>query len=93
MGGFSGPAIFPIALRMVYQVSQAVNLPIIGIGGVATAEDVVEMMMAGATGVQVGAQNLVNPYACKDIIDNLPKVMQKYRIEKLTDIIGVAHNG
>ena len=93
MGGFSGPAIFPIALRMVYQVYDAVKIPIIGIGGVATAEDVVEMMMAGATAVQVGAQNLVNPYACKDIIDNLPAVMKKYRIEKLTDIIGVAHNG
>lgn len=93
MGGFSGPAIFPIALRMVYQVYQAVKLPIIGIGGVATTEDVLEMMMAGATAVQVGAQNLVNPYACKDIIDNFEKVMKKYRIEKLTDIIGVAHNG
>ena len=93
MGGFSGRAIFPIALRMVYQVYEAVKLPIIGIGGVATAEDVIEMMLAGATGVQVGAENLVNPYACKDIIENLPKVMQKYRIEKLTDIIGEAHNG
>ena len=79
MGGFSGPAIFPIALRMVYQVYQAVKLPIIGIGGVATTEDVLEMMMAGATAVQVGAQNLVNPYACKDIIDNFEKVMKKYR--------------
>ncbi len=93
MGGFSGRAIFPIALRMVYQVYEAVKIPIIGIGGVATAEDVVEMMMAGATGVQVGAENLVNPFACKEIIENLPAVMQKYRIEKLTDIIGVAHNG
>ncbi len=93
MGGFSGRAIFPIALRMVYQVYEAVKLPIIGIGGVASAEDVVEMMMAGATGVQVGAENLVNPYACKDIIENLPKVMKEYRIEKLEDIIGVAHNG
>ncbi len=93
MGGFSGRAIFPIALRMVYQVYEAVKLPIIGIGGVATAEDVVEMMMAGATGVQVGAENLVNPFACKDIIEELPKVMQKYRIENLVDIIGVAHNG
>ncbi len=93
MGGFSGRAIFPIALRMVYQVYEAVKLPIIGIGGVATAEDVIEMMMAGATGVQVGAENLVNPFACKDIIEDLPAVMQKYRIEKLTDIIGVAHNG
>ena len=93
MGGFSGRAIFPIALRMVYQVYEAVKLPIIGIGGVATAEDVLEMMLAGATGVQVGAENLVNPYACKDIIDNLPAIMKKYRIEKLTDIIGGAHNG
>ncbi len=93
MGGFSGRAIFPIALRMVYQVYEAVKLPIIGIGGVATAEDVIEMMMAGATGVQVGAENLVNPYASRDIIEELPKIMQKYRIEKLTDIIGVAHNG
>ena len=93
MGGFSGRAIFPIALRMVYQVYEAVKLPIMGIGGVATAEDVIEMMLAGATGVQVGAENLVNPYACKDIIDNLPAVMKKYRIEKLTDIIGGAHNG
>jgi dihydroorotate dehydrogenase (NAD+) catalytic subunit len=93
MGGFSGKAIFPIALRMVYQVYEAVKLPIIGIGGVATAEDVLEMMLAGATGVQVGAENLVNPYACKDIIENLPTVMKKYRIEKLTDIIGGAHNG
>lgn len=93
MGGFSGRAIFPIALRMVYQVYEAVKLPIMGIGGVATAEDVLEMMLAGATGVQVGAENLVNPYACKDIIDNLPAVMKKYRVEKLTDIIGGAHNG
>ncbi len=93
MGGFSGRAIFPIALRMVYQVYEAVKLPIMGIGGVATAEDVIEMMMAGATGVQVGAENLVNPFACKDIIEELPKVMQKYRIENLVDIIGVAHNG
>ena len=93
MGGFSGRAIFPIALRMVYQVYEAVKLPIMGIGGVATAEDVIEMMMAGATGVQVGAENLINPYACKDIIESMPLVMQKYRIEKLTDIIGVAHNG
>ena len=93
MGGFSGRAIFPIALRMVYQVYEAVKLPIMGIGGVATAEDVLEMMLAGATGVQVGAENLVNPYACKNIIDNLPTVMKKYRVEKLTDIIGGAHNG
>lgn len=92
-GGVSGPAIFPIALRMVYQVYDAVKIPIIGMGGVATAEDVIEMMLAGATAVQVGASNLVNPYACKEIIEDLPRVMEKYKIEKLTDIIGEAHNG
>jgi len=92
-GGFSGRAIFPLALRCVYDVYSAVKIPIIGIGGVATAENVIEMMYAGATAVQVGAENLINPYACKDIIEDLPRVMQKYRIEKLTDIIGVAHNG
>lgn len=91
MGGFSGRAIFPIALKMVYQVYEAVKLPIMGIGGVSSAEDVIEMMMAGATAVQVGAENLVNPYACRDIINNLPQVMKKYNIEKLTDIIGEAH--
>ena len=91
MAGFSGPAIKPVAVRMVYQVYEAVNIPIIGIGGIATAEDVIEFMMAGASAVQVGAQNLVNPYACRDIINDLPKVMEKYRIEKLTDIIGKAH--
>ncbi len=91
MGGFSGPAIFPVALRMVYQVYEAVKLPIIGIGGVSSAEDVIEMMLAGATGVQVGSANLVNPYACKEIIENLPIVMEKYGIEKLSDIIGGAH--
>ncbi len=91
MGGFSGRAIFPIALKMVYQVYQAVKLPIMGIGGVSCAEDVIEMMMAGASAVQVGAENLVNPYACRDIINNLPYVMNKYKIEKLTDIIGEAH--
>ena len=91
IGGFSGRAIFPIALRMVWQVYEAVKLPIMGIGGVATAEDVVEMMMAGATAVQVGAENLVNPYACRDIIDNLPAVMAKYRINDLSEIIGEAH--
>lgn len=91
IGGFSGRAIFPIALKMVYQVYQAVKLPIMGIGGVSCAEDVVEMMLAGATAVQVGAENLVNPYACRDIINNLPQVMNKYRIEKLSDIIGEAH--
>jgi len=91
IGGFSGRAIFPIALKMVYQVYDAVKLPIMGIGGVATAEDVLEMMMAGATAVQVGAENLVNPYACRDIIRDLPKVMAKYKINDLNEIIGVAH--
>ena len=91
MGGFSGPAIFPVALRMVYQVYEAVNIPIIGVGGIEKAEDVIEMMLAGATAVEVGAANLVNPYACKEIIEELPKVMEKYKIEKLSDIIGKAH--
>lgn len=91
MGGFSGRAVFPVALRMVYQVYEAVKLPIMGIGGVATAEDVVEMMLAGASAVQVGAENLVNPYACKDIINNLPQVMKKYKINSLREIIGGAH--
>ena len=93
MGGFSGPAIKPVALRMVYQVYDAVKIPIIGMGGISTAEDVIEMMLAGATAVQVGAANLVNPFACKNIIDNLPKVMEKYGINSLTEIIGGAHNG
>ena len=88
MGGFSGPAIFPVAVRMVYQVSHAVNIPVMGIGGVSSAENVVEMMLAGATAVQVGAYNLVNPYACRDIINDLPKVMEKYNIASLKDIIG-----
>lgn len=91
IGGFSGRAIFPIALKMIYQVYEAVKLPIIGIGGVSTAEDVLEMMMAGATAVQVGAENLVNPYACRDIVNNLPFVMKKYNVNNLTDIIGEAH--
>lgn len=89
MGGFSGAAIFPIAVRMVYQVAHAVKIPVIGCGGVASAEDVVEMMMAGATGVQVGAENLRNPYACKEIIEELPYVMERLGIEKLSDIIGI----
>ncbi len=89
MGGFSGPAIFPVAVRMVYQVAHAVNIPVIGMGGVESARDVIEMMMAGATAVQVGAANLVNPYACKEIIEDLPKVMEELGIEKLTDIIGI----
>ncbi len=91
MGGFSGPAIKPVALRMVYQVYEAVKVPIIGMGGIATAEDVIEMMLAGATAVQVGAANLVDPFACRDIIDNLPKVMEKYGIDDLNKIIGGAH--
>jgi len=91
MGGFSGPAIFPVALRMVYQVYEAVKIPIIGVGGIETAEDVIEMMLAGATAVEVGAANLKNPYACKEIIDNLPTTMEKYGIESLKDIIGAAH--
>lgn len=91
MGGFSGPAIFPVALRMVYQVYEAVKIPIIGVGGIESAEDVVEMMLAGASAVEVGAANLKNPYACKEIIDNLPAVMEKYGIDRLKDIIGKAH--
>ena len=88
MGGFSGPAIFPVAVRMVYQVANAVKIPVIGIGGVSTAEDVVEMMLAGATAVEVGAANLVNPFACRDIVADLPRVMEKYRINNLSEIIG-----
>ncbi len=88
MGGFSGPAIFPVAVRMVYQVANAVNIPVIGMGGVSSAEDVIEMMLAGATAVEVGAANLVNPYACRDIINDLPAVMDKYGIDNLKDIIG-----
>ena len=88
MGGFSGPAIFPIALRMVYQVAHAVNIPVIGMGGVSTAEDVIEMMLAGATAVEVGAANLVDPCACLNIINELPDTMKKYSIDNLSDIIG-----
>lgn len=91
MGGFSGPAIFPVALRMVYQVYEAVQIPIIGMGGVSSAEDVIEMMLAGATAVQVGAANLVDPYICKTIIDQLPQTMEKYQITTLNQIIGGAH--
>ena len=91
MGGFSGPAIFPVALRMVYQVYEAVKIPIIGMGGVRSAEDVVEMMLAGATAVEVGAANLVEPYACRDIVAALPGVMERYGVEKLSDIVGAAH--
>ncbi|WP_294772810.1 dihydroorotate dehydrogenase [uncultured Eubacterium sp.] len=89
MGGFSGDAIFPVAVRMVYQVSKACNIPVMGCGGVSTAKDVIEMMMAGATAVQVGAANLVNPYVCKDIIEQLPVECEKLGIEKISDIIGV----
>ena len=89
MGGFSGPAIFPVAVRMVYQVSKAVDIPVIGMGGVSSARDVIEMMMAGASAVQVGAANLVNPYACKEIIEELPAVMEALGIENLRDIIGI----
>lgn len=88
MGGFSGSAIFPVALRMVYQVSKAVNIPVVGMGGVSCAEDVIEMMLAGATAVQIGAQNLIDPYCCRDIINDLPRVMKKYGISCLREIIG-----
>ncbi len=90
MGGFSGPAIFPVALRMVWQVAHAVKVPVIGMGGVSTAEDVIEMMLAGATAVAVGAANLVDPYACPRIIRDLPAVMDRYGIANLSDIIGGA---
>ena len=88
MGGFSGSAIFPIAVRMVYQVANAVKVPVVGMGGVSSAEDVVEMMLAGATAVEIGAANLVDPFICRDIVADLPRVMEKYRIENLSDIIG-----
>ena len=93
MGGFSGPAVFPVAVRMVYQVYEAVNIPVVGIGGVQSAEDVIEMMLAGATAVQIGAANLVDPYVCKKVVEDLPRVMEKYGITDLKDIIGGAHNG
>ena len=91
MGGFSGPAIMPVAVRMVYQVFEKVNIPIIGMGGISTAQDVIEMMLAGASAVEVGAANLVDPFACKKIIEDLPVVMEKYGIKNLKDIIGGAH--
>ncbi|MBQ4354309.1 MAG: dihydroorotate dehydrogenase [Clostridia bacterium] len=91
MGGFSGPAIFPVALRMVYQVYEAVKVPVIGMGGVSSAEDVIEMMLCGATAVEIGAMNLVNPFVCRDIIEKLPEVMDKYKINTLSEIIGGAH--
>ncbi len=91
MGGFSGSAIFPVAVRMVYQVYEAVKIPIIAMGGVSSAEDVIELMLAGGTAVQVGAANLVDPFACKRIVEELPAVMDKYKIDRLADIIGGAH--
>ncbi len=93
MGGYSGKGIFPVAVRMVYQVYEAVKIPIIGMGGVTCAEDVIELMLAGASAVQVGAANLIDPYVCRDIVNDLPRVMEKYHIENLTDIIGGAHHG
>lgn len=90
-GGFSGRAVFPVAVRMVYEAYEATGLPIIGMGGVSTAEDVLEMMFAGASAVEVGAENLINPYACKEIIEDLPRVMEKYGVKALKDIIGAAH--
>lgn len=93
MGGFSGSAIFPVALRMVYQVSSAVNIPVVGMGGVSSAEDVIEMMLAGATAVEIGAANLVDPFICKKIVEALPAAEDKYNINELKDIIGGAHNG
>ena len=89
MGGFSGPAIFPIAVRMVYQVANAVKIPVIGMGGVSSAQDVIEMMMAGASAVQVGSANLVNPFVCKEIIDDLPQIMSELGIKSLSEIIGI----
>ena len=93
MGGFSGSAIFPVAVRMVYQVYDAVKIPIIGMGGVSNAKDVIELMMAGATAVQVGAANLVDPYACKTIIEDLPNELAKLNVKDINEIIGGAHNG
>ena len=90
MGGFSGSAIFPVAVRMVYQVANAVNIPVVGMGGVSSAEDVIEMMLAGATAVEIGAQNLIDPFSSRDIINDLPRVMEKYKINSLSEIIGGA---
>ena len=92
-GGLSGPAVKPVAVRMVYQVYDAVKIPIVGMGGISSAEDVLEFMLAGATAVEVGAANLIDPYACKKIIEDLPKAMEKYGIKNLSEIIGEAHNG
>ena len=93
MGGFSGSAIFPVAVRMVYQVANAVKVPVIGMGGVSSAEDVLEIMLAGATAVEIGAANLVDPFICRDIVNDLPRVMEKYGINDLKDIIGGVNNG
>lgn len=93
MGGFSGPAIFPVALRMVYQVAGAVKIPVVGMGGVSSAEDVIEMMLAGAAAVEIGAANLVDPFVCRNIIEALPEAMNEYGIKNLNEIIGGAHNG
>ncbi len=93
MGGFSGPAIFPVAVRMVYQVANAVQIPVVGMGGVSSAEDVIEMMLAGATAVEIGAANLVDPYICQRIIHDLPRVMDQYKINELRDIIGGVNHG
>ena len=90
-GGFSGPAVFPVALRMVNDVARAVDVPVMGIGGVSSARDVIEMMMAGAAAVQVGAANLVDPYACKKIVEELPEVMDELGIASLAEIIGAAN--
>ena len=90
-GGFSGPAIKPVAVRMIYQVYDAIKIPIVGMGGISTAEDVIEIMLAGATAVEVGAANLIEPFACKNIIEDLPRIMEKYKIQNLKDIIGGAH--
>lgn len=90
-GGMSGPAVFPLAVRMVYQVSKAVSIPVVGLGGISTAEDVLEMMMAGASAVEVGAANLTDPYACRRIIEGLPEAMDRYGIDRITDIIGATH--
>lgn len=93
MGGYSGPAVFPVAVRMVYQVANAVKIPVVGLGGVETCEDVIEMMLAGATAVEIGSANLVNPFVCRDIINELPSVMERLKIENLRDIIGGVNNG
>ena len=93
MGGFSGPAIFPVALRMVYQVANAVKIPVVGMGGVSSAEDVLEMLLAGAVAVEVGCANLIDPLACKTIIEELPAVMDRYDIETVSEIIGGVRHG